>query len=96
MVLNNLGMPTNQSWPGLKELPDYNKISFRPSKGKPFEKLIPDTDSACIDLIKSFLCYDGRKRLEAKKVHINITYRCFSNTLKSTKKKKNYFLEIRI
>ncbi len=69
IVLHNLGTPTAQSWPGLKDLPDYNKISFPPSKGKSFEELIPDRDSSCIQLIKSFLCYDGSKRLPARKVN---------------------------
>lgn len=68
MVLHNLGTPTNQSWPGLRDLPDYNKITFPPSKGKLFEELIPDADCTCIDLIKSFICYDGSKRLSARKV----------------------------
>lgn len=68
MVLHNLGTPTDESWPGLKQLPDYNKINFPHSDGKSFEELIPDVDESCLDLIKSFLRYDGSKRLEARKV----------------------------
>lgn len=74
MVLHNLGTPTNQSWPSLKDLPDYNKITFPPSKGKLFEELVPDADSTCINLIKSFIRYDGSKRLPARKVSSTIFY----------------------
>lgn len=78
MVLHSLGTPTKATWPGLEQLPDYNKITFAPSKAKPFEELIPDVDSICIDLIKSFLCYDGNKRLNAREVR---TFTLLSNVV---------------
>jgi len=71
MVLYNLGTPTEQSWPGLHQLPDYNKISFSPTQPKKFEELIPDADSMCVDFIKSFIRYDGNKRLSAQKVRMH-------------------------
>ncbi|XP_065214226.1 cyclin-dependent kinase 20 [Planococcus citri] len=68
IVVHSLGTPTLETWPAIEHLPDYSKITFAPSSGKPFQQLIPDVDDACfLDLIKSFLKYDGNKRSSAKK-----------------------------
>lgn len=69
IVVHSLGTPTLEIWPSVERLPDYNKITFAPSAGKPFQQLIPDVDDSCLlDLIKSFLHYEGKKRSTAKKV----------------------------
>lgn len=68
IVLRNLGTPSEESWPGLKDLPDYNKISFPPSAAVPLETLIPDADQLLLRLIRSFLLYDSKKRIPAKEV----------------------------
>ena len=65
-VLKALGTPDETKWPGMKELPDFNKISFPENDPIPFEKLVPDASSEAIDLLKKFLVYSSKDRLAAK------------------------------
>ncbi|CAG0880668.1 unnamed protein product [Cyprideis torosa] len=66
VVLYVLGSPTPESWPGMTELPDYNKISFPAAKGIPIAHLAEDASDAGIQLLSSFLKYDDSKRIPAK------------------------------
>ncbi|XP_056643370.1 cyclin-dependent kinase 20-like [Diorhabda sublineata] len=66
MVLGTLGTPNNKTWPGLTQLPDYNKISFTYAKPQPWTSVLPEADSGTIDLISKILIYDQNKRLTAK------------------------------
>ncbi|KAL1461133.1 hypothetical protein WDU94_013063 [Cyamophila willieti] len=68
MVLHKLGTPTEDSWPGLKDLPDYNKITFAPSDPVPFSTMLPNASQDTIDLISKLLLYDGQKRIPANEV----------------------------
>ena len=55
-VLRALGTPDETNWPGLKELPDFKKITFPKNVAVPFEKLVPDAPSEAIDLLKRYVC----------------------------------------
>ncbi|XP_014240819.1 cyclin-dependent kinase 20-like isoform X1 [Cimex lectularius] len=66
LVIKNLGTPTEENWPGHTTLPDFNKISFAPTKAVPWSKQLPDVPATAIDLIKSFVKYNSRKRMTAK------------------------------
>nr|CAH7714092.1 unnamed protein product [Callosobruchus chinensis] len=66
IVLDTLGTPNDETWPELKELPDYNKIAFSPSTSKNWRIILSTADSATVSLISSILIYDGRKRLTAQ------------------------------
>ncbi|XP_071453734.1 cyclin-dependent kinase 20-like [Hetaerina americana] len=67
IVLQTLGTPTSESWPGMESLPDYNKITFPASKGISMEQLLPDNIPDAQDLVKQFLLYDSKKRIPAEK-----------------------------
>lgn len=43
------------AWPGVKELPDYGKISFAASQGYPLEELLPDASPGSVNLLKRLL-----------------------------------------
>lgn len=43
------------AWPGVKELPDYGKISFAASPGYPLEELLPDASPRSVKLLKRLL-----------------------------------------
>ncbi|GJQ66666.1 hypothetical protein Trydic_g4634 [Trypoxylus dichotomus] len=73
IVLHTLGTPTESTWPGLKELPDYNKITFAKTAGLNWNKILPDVDEDTINFIKGFIEYDHKKRLTAKQA-LNHTY----------------------
>ncbi|KAF5303645.1 hypothetical protein FQA39_LY09892 [Lamprigera yunnana] len=66
IVLYSLGTPTEETWPGLHSLPDYNKITFSYSSGLSWNAIVPDVSDQTIDLIKSFLQYNHQKRLTAR------------------------------
>ncbi|XP_077536997.1 cyclin-dependent kinase 20-like [Haemaphysalis longicornis] len=63
LVIKALGTPNEQVWPGLKQLPDYHKISFEESDGVPWRTLLPDVNKHARDLVRAFLCYDPDKRI---------------------------------
>ena len=65
-VLSVLGTPNETTWPGLTELPDYNKISFSEFARVPFEELVPDASPDAVDLLSRFLVYDSKARLSAR------------------------------
>ncbi|XP_044729174.1 cyclin-dependent kinase 20-like [Chrysoperla carnea] len=66
IILKSLGTPTEDSWPGLTSLPDYDKIRFPNSDGLPWETIISDdcSDDA-LNLIQSFLRYNASERISA-------------------------------
>ncbi|KAH1014734.1 hypothetical protein HUJ05_012571 [Dendroctonus ponderosae] len=66
IVLSTLGTPTEETWPDLKQLPDYNKISFISSSGKRWRLILPTADHATLDLMRQILIYDGQKRFTAQ------------------------------
>ena len=70
-VLRVLGTPTEESWPGMTELPDYNKITFPENPPIPFEEIMPDASPEAIDLVRQFLVYPSKKRISAKKALIH-------------------------
>lgn len=67
VVLRVLGTPTEAIWPGLSELPDYNKITFPETTPLPFEKVFPDVSTDAVDLVKRFLVYPSDLRISAAK-----------------------------
>lgn len=68
IVLGTLGTPNEETWPGLKELPDYNKIGFSPSTPKSWSIILPMADAITLNLITKILIYNGHKRIAAKQV----------------------------
>ncbi|KAL3157338.1 Cyclin-dependent kinase 20 [Trebouxia sp. C0010 RCD-2024] len=46
------------AWPGVKELPDYGKISFAACQGYPLEELLPDSSPGSVKLLKRLLKLD--------------------------------------
>lgn len=67
-MLRHLGTPTEESWPGHTDLPDFHKISFPESAGTPWPELLPGGDPEAINLVKFFVSYDEKKRQSAKEV----------------------------
>ncbi|XP_017784037.1 PREDICTED: cyclin-dependent kinase 20-like [Nicrophorus vespilloides] len=73
IVLHTLGTPTEESWPGLAQLPDYNKITFARSAGQNWLTVLPDCSHETLNFVKSLVVYDHRRRLTAKQA-INHLY----------------------
>lgn len=81
IVLQTLGTPTEESWPGMKNLPDYIKITFPNYPGLPWSEILPDSDDGVIDFVKIFLCYNPKNRATAEQV--NRTPKCNKHNSKS-------------
>ena len=66
IVIRNLGTPTEQSWPGVGNLPDYSKITFPDTSGIPYTDMVPEATPGAVDLLSNLVIYDSNKRLPAK------------------------------
>ncbi|XP_055366503.1 cyclin-dependent kinase 20 isoform X2 [Betta splendens] len=66
-VLRVLGTPTQDTWPEIVELPDYNKITFKENPAIPLEEIVPDTPPQAISLLYKFLVYSSKQRCSARR-----------------------------
>ncbi|XP_061470049.1 cyclin-dependent kinase 20 isoform X2 [Rhineura floridana] len=64
-VLRVLGTPNQKIWPEITELPDYNKISFKEKLPIPLEQVVPDASPQAVQLLKQFLLYPSKQRVQA-------------------------------
>ncbi|KAJ9585804.1 hypothetical protein L9F63_002395, partial [Diploptera punctata] len=71
IVIRTLGSPTHETWPGVRELPDYNKISFPETKGVNWDQIFSDCTPEAIDLLSKFLIYNADKRLRARQTAVS-------------------------
>ncbi|CAK1553900.1 unnamed protein product [Leptosia nina] len=66
IVVQHLGTPTEETWPGRSDLPDYHKITFPECPPMSWTDILPDVDPEALHFIKSFILYDEKKRISAK------------------------------
>lgn len=66
--MHTLGTPSEENWPELTKLPDYNKITFAISKGVDLGSLIHTSSNEAKNLIKLLVQYDPNKRPTSKMV----------------------------
>ncbi|CAH0594227.1 unnamed protein product [Chrysodeixis includens] len=76
IVLQHLGTPTEETWPGHSALPDFHKITFPASSPTPWPELLPGVEPDAVHLVKSFIKYDADKRISAKEA---LTHQWFYN-----------------
>ncbi|KAF9483692.1 Pkinase-domain-containing protein [Pholiota conissans] len=65
-VLLILGTPSEDSWPGVSQLPDY-KPTFPQWSRQDVARIVSTLDQAGIDFLKQTLNFDSAKRLSAKR-----------------------------
>ena len=61
-IFRTLGTPNDETWPGVKALPDY-KTSFPQWSGVPLKKAVPALDDNGLDLLRQMLVYDPASRI---------------------------------
>ncbi|OXB61140.1 hypothetical protein ASZ78_013703, partial [Callipepla squamata] len=64
-IFRTLGTPTEATWPGVSQLPDY-KGDFPQWAGKEMKEIVPNLDQRGRDLLAQLLLYDPSKRISAK------------------------------
>lgn len=60
-----LGTPTEEDWPGVKQLPDY-KPSFPQWSRQDIAATVPTLDDDGLDLLQATLIYDTAKRISGR------------------------------
>ncbi|XP_028307998.1 cyclin-dependent kinase 20-like isoform X2 [Gouania willdenowi] len=75
-VLRVLGTPTEENWPDVTELPDYNKISFKENPAIPLEEIVPDSSPQAVDLLYKFLVYPSNQRCSARQALLHPFFFC--------------------
>jgi len=69
-IFRILGTPNEETWPGVRSLPDY-KPTFPQWSGTELSTQVPTLDPNGVDLIKHMLSYDTSKRISAKRALIH-------------------------
>lgn len=64
-IFQVLGTPTEETWPNVSELPDYQE-GFPKWSAKPWESLCPALDEDGVDLLRQMLQYVPERRITAK------------------------------
>ncbi|XP_074703036.1 cyclin-dependent kinase 3-like isoform X3 [Strix aluco] len=64
-IFRTLGTPTEVTWPGVTQLPDY-KGTFPRWTRKEMEEIVPNLDRDGRDLLVQLLLYDPSRRITAK------------------------------
>ncbi|XP_065550079.1 cyclin-dependent kinase 3 isoform X2 [Lathamus discolor] len=64
-IFRTLGTPTEATWPGVTQLPDY-KENFPQWARKEMTEIVPSLDQDGRDLLVQLLLYDPSKRISAK------------------------------
>jgi hypothetical protein len=54
-VFRVFGTPTADSWPGVGDLPDYNKITFETMPAVPLASIVANTTDSAVDLLGRML-----------------------------------------
>ncbi|KAL4247686.1 protein kinase superfamily protein [Abortiporus biennis] len=65
-IFRVLGTPSEDNWPGIRQLPDY-KPTFPQWSAQDLRKHVSLLDDAGLDLLKLMLTYDTAKRISAKR-----------------------------
>ncbi|XP_068269124.1 cyclin-dependent kinase 3 [Nyctibius grandis] len=83
-IFRTLGTPTEATWPGVTELPDY-KEDFPRWLRKEMKEIVPNLDRDGRDLLVQFLLYDPSRRISAKAA---LSHQYFERSPRSTEERR--------
>ncbi|WFD44566.1 cyclin-dependent kinase [Malassezia psittaci] len=66
-IFRTMGTPNDETWPGVKSLPDY-KTSFPQWSGVPLKKAVPALSDDGLDLLRQMLVYDPASRISGTSI----------------------------
>ena len=64
-IFRVLGTPTEETWPGVSQLPDY-KSTFPKWARQDWDKVAPSLDPLALDLLSQMLAFEPAKRISAR------------------------------
>ncbi|XP_037073748.1 cyclin-dependent kinase 20-like [Pollicipes pollicipes] len=76
VVLKTLGSPSEETWPGMSQLPDFNKIPFPEFRSAGVDVLFPEAPPEAVDLVRRFLVYRSDTRLAARAALLQPYFHC--------------------
>lgn len=62
-ILDDLGTPSQETWPELSALPDWGKLQFPSKESRPWDELLPDASGSIREIVQGMLVYNPSKRL---------------------------------
>ncbi|KAI8074796.1 kinase-like domain-containing protein [Gongronella butleri] len=65
-IFKLMGMPTDKSWPGFRDLPHAGNINFKDYTGNHLRSKLPYLTNAGMDLLSRLLAYDPEDRITAE------------------------------
>ncbi|EEA04861.1 cell division protein kinase 2, putative [Cryptosporidium muris RN66] len=81
-IFSVLGTPNPTIWPQVQELPLWKQRTFQTFEAKQWSSVVPNLDSAGIDLLSKMLMFDPNKRITAQ----DAMQHTYFNTLHSSVK----------
>eukprot|EP01016_Furgasonia_blochmanni_P028129 TRINITY_DN2957_c0_g1_i1.p1 TRINITY_DN2957_c0_g1~~TRINITY_DN2957_c0_g1_i1.p1 ORF type:complete len:371 (-),score=125.58 TRINITY_DN2957_c0_g1_i1:190-1302(-) len=82
-IFKYMGTPTEEKWPTVVELPDWNADAFEKYAGESLSKLVPRLDADGLDLLDKMLRCNPTERITAKNA---LTHPYFKDIPESLKK----------
>ena len=82
-IFRTLGTPTEETWPGVSQLPDY-KPNFPQWAPKQLSKIVPTLDPLGVDLLSKMLVYVPSKRISTKAALMHPWFDDISPELRAT------------
>jgi len=64
LIFQMLGTPTEQQWPGMKELPAY--VEFNKTRAPPLRSIFKDASDEALDLLAQMVQFDPVRRISAR------------------------------
>jgi cyclin-dependent kinase len=74
-----LGTPNEETWPGVKALPDY-KPSFPQWSRQDIAAVVPTLDDDGLELVQQMLIFDTAKRISAKRALVHPYFASYKPT----------------
>jgi len=65
-IFKTLGTPSEKSWPGMVDLPEYKKKTFQRYPGLKLNKVVRRLSKSGLDLLSQMLQFDPAKRISAE------------------------------